>query len=150
MLQPSVSTHVFHCNGHAWVVQEHHHHCQWESTDPTPNRRRRSYYYILPSVPLINPGNTTVAVRLFHHVRLHNPSAGFAPLLSVDTHNIASAVAYYSVEYLYPHTWCNSYLQPTSWHDSRRVAGNPPLQHNWVQLVITSKYARNTIFLMKL
>ena len=51
---------------------------------------------------MIDPGHASITVRLFFHVHLHNLSAGFGPLLSVDTHNIAYRAAYYSVECLYP------------------------------------------------
>ena len=58
-------------------------------------------YYILPYVPLIDPGYEAVVVQLFFHVHLHYPSAGFPPLVSLYTHNIASRVSFYSVEFLY-------------------------------------------------
>ena len=63
--------------------------------------------YILSSVLLIDPGHVVVAVRVICHVHLHNPSAGFAPLLSADTHNIISRAAYYSVECLHSLFFCS-------------------------------------------
>ena len=51
---------------------------------------------------MIDPGHADVTVILVFHVQLHNTSDGFVPLISVDTHNIALRVAYYSVESPYP------------------------------------------------
>ena len=57
--------------------------------------------YILLSVPLIDPGHAAVTVLLFYYINLNFTFADLSPLLAVGTYNIASRVAYYSVEYLY-------------------------------------------------
>ena len=54
-------------------------------------------YYIIPSVHLIDPENLAVAVLLSFNVQLYKSSADFPLLHSVDTHNIPSRAAYYSV-----------------------------------------------------
>ena len=51
---------------------------------------------------MINTGHEIMRVYLFCRVLLHNPSVGFATLISIDTHNITFRAAYYPVECLYP------------------------------------------------